>query len=105
VRGRKSSAPTERKSTAKEGGSQKEVRRTFKMLREVWLNIGVEKIDTHEGMMIKVVTNFIQSYLHQIFNDFHGLNASLKPLRKPFDRCQSRLEAINIGRDIKQINW
>jgi len=23
-------------------------------LREVWLNIGVEKIDTHEGIVIKV---------------------------------------------------
>ena len=43
------------------------------------------------------VTNFIQSYLHQIFDYFHGLKASLKPLRRPFDRCQSRLEAINIG--------
>jgi len=47
--------PTERKSTAREGGSRKEVRRTFKMLREVWLNIRVEKIDTHEGVMIKVL--------------------------------------------------
>jgi len=66
-----SGAPTERKSAAKieqsstqsgelesaarEGGSRKEVRRTFKMLREVWLNIGVEKIDMHEGVMIKVL--------------------------------------------------
>jgi len=25
------------------------------MLREVWLNIGVEKIDTHEGVMIKTL--------------------------------------------------
>jgi len=25
------------------------------MLREVWLNIGVEKINTHEGIMIKVL--------------------------------------------------
>jgi len=50
-----SGAPTERKSTAREGGSRKEVRRTFKMLREVWLNIGVEKIDTHEGVMIKAL--------------------------------------------------
>jgi len=25
------------------------------MLREVWLNIGVEKIDTHEGVMIKAL--------------------------------------------------
>ena len=42
-------------STAKEGGSQREVRRTFKMLREVWLNIGIEKIDTHEGVAVKVL--------------------------------------------------
>jgi len=27
------------------------------MLREVWLNIGVEKIDTHEGVMIKALLN------------------------------------------------
>jgi len=45
----------EPESAAREGGSQKEVRRTFKMLREVWLNIGVEKIDTHEGVMIKAL--------------------------------------------------
>jgi len=42
-------------SAAREWGSQKEVRRTFKMLREVWLNIGVEKIDTHKGIMIKAL--------------------------------------------------
>jgi len=45
----------EPESAAREGGSRKEVRRTFKMLREVWLNIGVEKIDTHEGVMIKAL--------------------------------------------------
>jgi len=45
----------EPESTAREGGSRKEVRRTFKMLREVWLNIRVEKIDTHEGVMIKAL--------------------------------------------------
>jgi len=45
----------EPESVAREGGSQKEVRRTFKMLRKVWLNIGVEKIDTHKGVMIKVL--------------------------------------------------
>jgi len=54
---RESGVPTERKSTAREGSSQKEVRRTFKMLREVWLNIGVEKIDTHEGVIIKALLN------------------------------------------------
>ena len=43
------------KSTAREEGEQREVRRTFKILREVWLNIGVEKIDTHEGVAVKVL--------------------------------------------------
>ena len=51
------------------------------------------------------VTNFIRSYLRQFFDNSHGLKASLKPLRRPFDRCQLRLEVINNGRDIKQINW
>ena len=45
----------ELENAAREGGSQKEVRRTFNMLREVWMNIGVEKIDTHEGVMIKAL--------------------------------------------------
>jgi len=45
----------EPESAAREGGSRKEVRRTFKMLREVWLNIRVEKINTHEGVMIKAL--------------------------------------------------
>jgi len=45
----------ELESTAREGGSQREVRRTFKMLREVWLNVGVEKLDTHEGVTVKAL--------------------------------------------------
>ena len=45
----------EPESTAKEEDSRKEVRRTFKMLREVWLNVGVEKIDMHEGIIIKAL--------------------------------------------------
>jgi len=52
---REGSAAQRGKSAAREGGSRKEVRRTFKILREVWLNIGVEKIDTHEGIMIKAL--------------------------------------------------
>jgi len=45
----------ELEGAVKERGSQKEVRRTFKMLREMWLNIGMEKIDMHEGVMVKVL--------------------------------------------------
>ena len=55
-------------------------------------------------MWVKYVTNFIWSYLYQIFDDSYGLKTSLKPLRRPFDRYQSHLEAINNGWDIKQIN-
>jgi len=55
--GGESSVAQRGKSAAREGSSQQEVRRTFKMLREVWLNIGVEKIDTHEGIVIKVLLN------------------------------------------------
>jgi len=31
------------------------VRRMLKPLRDVWLTIGIEKIDTYEGVMVKVL--------------------------------------------------
>jgi len=31
------------------------------------------------------ITNFIWSYLHQLFDDSHSLKTSLKPLKRPFD--------------------
>jgi len=31
------------------------MRRIFKMLREVWSNIEVEKVNTHEGIIVKVL--------------------------------------------------
>ena len=34
---------------------QREVRRTLRGLREVWMQIGVEKIDTHEGISVKAL--------------------------------------------------
>jgi len=40
---------------AREEGRQREVRQTFKILKEVWLNIGIEKIDTHEGVAVKAL--------------------------------------------------
>jgi len=35
----------------------REVRQTFKPLREVWMNVGIEKIDTHEERTVKVLLN------------------------------------------------
>ena len=60
---------------------------------------------THSERMLLAVINFIWPYLHQFFDDSHGLNGYGKPLKRPFDRYQSHLEAISIGRDIRQINW
>jgi len=53
----------------------------------------------------EAVINFIRPYLHQLSIDSHSLNGYGKPLKRPFDRYQSCLEAINNGRDIRQINW
>jgi len=50
------------------------------------------------------ITNFIWPYLHQFFDDSHGLNSYRKLLKRPFNLYQSRLEAISIGRDVRQIN-
>jgi len=43
------------KGTAKERSEHREVRRTFKMLREVWLNIGVKKLNMHKDITVKVL--------------------------------------------------
>ena len=45
------------KSTAKTKNRQRDIRRMFKMLRKAWLNIKVEKVDTYEGMIVKVLLN------------------------------------------------
>ena len=58
----------------------------------------------HLLIFLHSVTNFIRPYLHQFSIDSHGLNGYGKPLKRPFDRYQSRLKAINNGRDIRQIN-
>jgi len=89
----------EPESTAKEEGSQKEVRRTFKILREVWLNIEMEKIDMHEGVMVKAL---LDSSATEIFMDKktaarHGFK--LQKLERPIairnvDRTNNSGEAI-----------
>ena len=33
------------------------------------------------------VTNFIWPYLHQFFDDSHGLKSYRKPSKRPFDQC------------------
>jgi len=55
-------------------------------------------------IIYKPITNFIQQYLYQIFDDSCGLNGTQKPLKRPFDQYQSCLKAISNGQDIRQIN-
>ena len=33
----------------------REVRQTFEPLREVWMNVGIEKIDTHKGRTVRAL--------------------------------------------------
>jgi len=35
----------------------RDVKRTIKPLREVWIQVGVEKIDTYEGVFVKALLN------------------------------------------------
>jgi len=35
----------------------RDVKRTIKPLREVWMQVGVEKIDTYEGVFVKALLN------------------------------------------------
>ena len=55
--------------------------------------------------VLRTVTNFIRPYLHQFSINSHSLNDYGNPLKRPSDWYQSRLEVINNGRDIRQINW
>ena len=54
-RGRSGTWSGEPESTVKEEGSQRDIRRTFKMLREVWLNVRIEKINTYEDVIVKAL--------------------------------------------------
>ena len=54
------------KGTTREKSEQREMRRTFKILREVQLDIGVEKVDRYEGVTVKVL---LDSGITEMFID------------------------------------
>ena len=43
------------KGVASGEGEQRKVRRIFKILREVWMDIRIEKVDTYKGITVKVL--------------------------------------------------
>jgi len=75
--------PRESESAAKEGDSQREVRRTFKMLREVWMSIGVEKLNTYEDITLKALldSSATRMFMDKRIAARHGFK--LKKLERP----------------------
>ena len=71
------------KDTARKRGGKREVRRTFKILREVWLNIGLEKIDTHKGITVKALldSGIIKMFMDRKTTARHGFK--LQKLDRP----------------------
>jgi len=55
------------KGATREEGEQREMRRTFKILREVWMDIGIEKVDMHKGVTVKA---FLDSGATGMFMDW-----------------------------------
>ena len=72
-------------SIAKEGSKQREIRRTFKMLREVWLNIGVEKLDMHKDIIVKALldSSAIGMFINRKMVARHGFK--LQKLERPIE--------------------
>lgn len=70
-------------STAKERNKNREVRRTFKMLREVLLNIGVKELNMHEGITIKVLldSSITSMFMNRKIVAKHGFR--LQKLERP----------------------
>jgi len=64
--------------------------------------VGVQYMICHQAINR---TDLSQTSFGHISINSHGLNGYGKPLKRPFDRYQSRFEAINNGQDIRQINW
>ena len=56
---RAKSQPTEKEEVKappkREAKEERDVRRTIKMLREVWMQVGLEKVDSHEGISVKAL--------------------------------------------------
>ena len=59
--------PREIKAQSKEKAKVKrDVRRTIKMIMEVWIKIGIEKLDSHEGVTVKAL---LDSRATELFAD------------------------------------
>jgi len=75
---------------AKVAAGERDIRRTLKPLREVWLEVGIEKLDNHEGVTVKAL---LDSGATGIFMD-----------KKFVEEHSFRLEKLDQPVEVKNIN-
>ena len=70
---------------AKVAAGERDVRRTLKPLREVWLEVGIEKLDNHEGVMVKALldSGAMGIFVDKKFVEEHGFR--LEKLDRPVE--------------------
>jgi len=63
--------------------TEREVKRTFQMLREIWLNVEVEKLNIHEGITVKALldSSAIGMFMNKRIVARHGFK--LQKLKRP----------------------
>ena len=59
---------------AKVAAGERDVRRTLKPLKEVWLEVGIEKLDNHEGVTVKALldSGAMGIFVDKKFVEEHG---------------------------------
>jgi len=74
----------------KVAAGEKDVRRTLKPLRKVWLEVGIEKLDNHEGVTVKALldSGAMGIFVDKNFVEEHGFR--LEKLDRP-------VEVKNVG--------
>ena len=82
---------------------QRDIRKTFKMLRKVWLNIGVEKINMHEGVTVKAL---LDSGATGMFMD-RKIAAKYKFRLQKLERLVMvrNIDGINNSRGLSHTKW
>ena len=70
---------------AKVAAEERDIRRTLKPLREVWLEVGIEKLDNHEGVMVKALLDSGATgiFVDKKFVEEHGFR--LEKLDRPVE--------------------
>ena len=69
----------------KVAAGERDVRRTLRPLREVWLEVGIEKLDSHEGVIVKALldSSTTEIFVDKKFVEEHGFK--LEKLDQPVE--------------------